>query len=261
MDSSHSQHHNISSTNKRKRGRPRKDEVVGSTDTSPHMSPPPKKPIGRPRKDGYVRPSNTKSHSTSVQQKRPVGRPKKVNINPIDNNRKTATGQSEPLTMTKTTSCHGIYNGPNAKLCTLLPRPPNQYLSLLNNSLVQAPYSSQLTSVIGHSCDDNRNGVTGTSRHSKDTLSFDDVSYSESHEYVEDDIIDGDDGEDFNNCEDAIDNDTILSLTRDNIIDDDDGGDFNNSEDAIVSDAIMPLAQRDDDEEYRVHWQSHTLGC
>ncbi|KAK1363185.1 hypothetical protein POM88_038746 [Heracleum sosnowskyi] len=123
--------------------RPRKDEVVGSSHTSPHVS---------------------------LPQKRHVG-------------------QLESPTTTKTPQCHGIYNDPYG---------------------------------IGHSYDDNRNGVIGTSsRHSKDNSvnllsSFDDVNDSESHEYGEDDMIDDENeidenGEDFSNSEDAIENDTVMS--------------------------------------------------
>lgn len=97
----------------------------------------------------------------------------------------------------------------------LLPRPrlPDQY-HFPNNGLIHAQSASQLTKDIGHSCDDNRNGVTGTSSR---LSSLDDINGFESQEYGEDNIIDGNDGQDFDNSEDAIDNDTVMSQTHQGI--------------------------------------------
>ncbi|KAK1359776.1 hypothetical protein POM88_044250 [Heracleum sosnowskyi] len=217
MDISCSHQDNISG-NTRKRGQGKMK--LSGLHTSPHVSLPQKRPVGRPRKDGYIGPSNKKCDHILVQQKRPVGRPTKVHINPISNNGKV--GQLESPTKTKTPQCHGTYNDPYAKFRPLLPRLSNQYTSSLINSLIHGPSSSQLSRGIGHSYDDNRNGVIGTSsRHSKDNSvnllsSFDDVNDSESHEYGEDDMIDDENeidenGEDFSNSEDAIENDTVMS--------------------------------------------------
>ncbi|KAK1388652.1 hypothetical protein POM88_016830 [Heracleum sosnowskyi] len=193
MDISHSHQDNISA-NTRKRGRPRKDEVVWSSHTSPHVS---------------------------LPQKRHVGRPRKVHINPISNNGKA--GQLESPTTTKTPQCHGTYNDPYG---------------------------------IGHSYDDNRNGVIRSSRHSKDNSvnllsSFDDVNNSKSHEYGEDDMIDDENeidenGEDFSNRGDAIENDIVMSQAhRDDMIDDENGEEFANSEDAIDNDIVASDAHRE----------------
>ncbi|KAK1388702.1 hypothetical protein POM88_016880 [Heracleum sosnowskyi] len=176
MDISHSHQDNISA-NTRKRGRPRKDEVVWSSHTSPHVS---------------------------LPQKRHVG-------------------QLESPTTTKTPQCHGTYNDPYG---------------------------------IGHSYDDNRNVVIRSSRHSKDNSvnllsSFDDVNDSKSHEYGEDDMIDDENeidenGEDFSNRGDAIENDIVMSQAhRDDMIDDENGEEFANSEDAIDNDIVASDAHRD----------------
>ncbi|KAK1358166.1 hypothetical protein POM88_051422 [Heracleum sosnowskyi] len=169
---------NVGATTHPSNGRPRKDEVVGSSHTSPHVS---------------------------LPQKRPVG-------------------QLESPTTTKTPQCHGTYNDPYG---------------------------------IGHSYDDNRNGVIGTSsRHSKDNSvnllsSFDDVNDSESHEYGEDDMIDDENEidenvEDFSNSEDAIENDTVMSQAhRDDMINDENGEEFANSEDAIDNDIVASDAHRE----------------
>lgn len=80
MESSHSQKHNIYSTKKRKRGRPRKDEVVRSSNsTSQQTSLAQEKPVGDlQRKYEGVGTSNATSQHLSIPKKRPVGRPRKV---------------------------------------------------------------------------------------------------------------------------------------------------------------------------------------